>query len=151
MLHKNAKEKAERDKPKSSDLPPNSPNSPNCSEIAPQTQTQTQANKKNPPNPPRGVREVFEYWQERTGHSQARLGDKRRKAIAKALKLYTVEELKEAVDGCVKSRWHQGDNERGKKFDDIELIVRDEKHVDDFRRTAASAGKSSFRMLGDTE
>lgn len=45
---------------------------------------------------------------------------------------YTVEDLCRAVDGCHKSPFHQGENDRGAKFDSLELIMRDSSKVQKF-------------------
>ena len=79
------------------------------------------------------VSEVFDYWKTKTRHLQAQLGHKRRQAVLGRLKQgYTVLDLKSAIDGCAKSRFHQGENDRGQVFDDLSLICRDEAHVDQF-------------------
>lgn len=48
---------------------------------------------------------------------------------------YTVEQLKAAVDGCTRSPFHQGENDRGQVYDDLELICRADK-VDRFIQIA---------------
>lgn len=45
---------------------------------------------------------------------------------------FTVADLLNAVDGCHRSPFHQGENDRGKKYDTLELIVRDAGHVQSF-------------------
>jgi hypothetical protein len=45
---------------------------------------------------------------------------------------YTVDQLKAAVDGCGGSSFHQGDNERGHRYDDITLICRSGSKVEQF-------------------
>jgi hypothetical protein len=42
---------------------------------------------------------------------------------------FTVEDLKQAIDGCHKSPHHCGENPSGAKYQSLELIVRDRKHV----------------------
>lgn len=42
---------------------------------------------------------------------------------------FTVEDLKQAIDGYHVDPWHLGVNDRNKPFLDLELIVRDAKHV----------------------
>ena len=74
---------------------------------------------------------IYNYWRLNL-HPKARLGNKRRGVIQRALKLYDVEDLKLAVDGCMNSAFHMGKNDEGKTFDSIELILRDEKHIEDF-------------------
>lgn len=45
---------------------------------------------------------------------------------------WTVVELCRAIDGCHQSAYHCGQNERGQKYQSLELIVRDSKHVTSF-------------------
>lgn len=62
---------------------------------------------------------------------RARLDDKRRGLIRRALDLYTHEELVNAVKGYTYSPFHMGDNDKRKRWDDIELLLRDAKHIDE--------------------
>lgn len=82
------------------------------------------------PNGDVGV--VFAYWKEIHGHPKARLDDKRKRLLAHALKEYPPEDLKRAIDGCKLSPHHQGKNDKGTVYDDIELICRDSKHIEQF-------------------
>lgn len=80
-----------------------------------------------------GVREVFDYWRDKMIHPRAKLDSTRRSKIAARLRDgFTVDELKQAVDGCAESAWHMGDNPSSKKFDDIALICRDASKVESF-------------------
>jgi uncharacterized phage protein (TIGR02220 family) len=94
--------------------------------------------KKTPPSPSRktdanDVVAVFDYWREKTGHTNARLCDKRRRLIAARLREgYSVDDLRQAVDGNQASAFHQGQNEHGRVFDAIELIFRSAEKVDGF-------------------
>lgn len=81
--------------------------------------------------------DVFAYWKSTMDKKRAILDAKRRRAIDTRLRDgWTVAELKKAVDGCRLSSFHQGDNERGKKYNDIELICRDSSHVERFLEEA---------------
>lgn len=83
------------------------------------------------------VQEVFAFWVETLRFSSAgrtKLSAKRYKKIEAAIKDYGVETCKSAILGCSESDWHQGRNGRGKKYDDIELILRDARHIEDFAR-----------------
>lgn len=81
------------------------------------------------------VTEVFGFWKELMGHERAQLGEKRTRAIRKALRMgYSVEDLQLAILGCKVSPFHQGQNDRDTSYDDIELICRDEIHIDKFIR-----------------
>lgn len=77
---------------------------------------------------------VFAHWVFMLGKNPRRcvLGPVRRKAIDRALSLYDEETLLLAVEGCAASAWHAGDNDRDQPFNDIELILRDEKHIERF-------------------
>ena len=92
--------------------------------------------------PPSGeTAEVFAYWQQKMGHPQAKLDAKRSKAISGRLKDgYIVGELCEAIDGCLLSPHHMGQNETRTVYDDIELICRDGPRVDKFIKLARQGG-----------
>jgi len=78
---------------------------------------------------------VFWHWVWMLGKAPGRvvLGPSRRRVIERALDMgYGEDTLKLAVDGCAGSRWHAGENDRGTPFDDLELILRDERHIEAF-------------------
>lgn len=75
---------------------------------------------------------VFAHWVFMLGKRRAALGPGRRKVIEKMLALYDEETLLLAIEGCAASAWHAGENDRGHPFDDLELILRDEAHVERF-------------------
>ena len=69
------------------------------------------------------------------------LNDKRKRLIKGRIKEgYTVEQLKKAVDGCLCSPWHRGQNPNGVVYDDITLICRDATKVDQFVDMSARYG-----------
>lgn len=77
---------------------------------------------------------IFDHWKKIMNHPKAKLDDKRKKLIRAALKLgYSETELITAVDGCAKSPYHMAQDGRNTTvYDDIELILRDAKHIDQF-------------------
>ncbi|WP_321853874.1 DUF1376 domain-containing protein [Paraburkholderia tropica] len=86
---------------------------------------------------------VFGYWKRVTGHSKAQLGDKRIKVIRAALKWgYSPHDLCRAIQGCTLTPHNQGVNNRSQKYDDIELILRDEGHIDRFMANATTPPKA---------
>lgn len=89
---------------------------------------------------------IFDHWVFMLGKPPKRvaLGPARRKVIERALSLYDEETLLLAIEGCAASRWHAGDNDRRKPFDDIELILRDEPHIERF---AADGEALRLRVL----
>ena len=82
------------------------------------------------------VQRVFDYWLttcRNTGRGLTPvLTDKRNKLIAKAISWYGEDGCRLAIDGCAKSPWHMGDNPSGKRYDSIELILRDAEHIERF-------------------
>jgi hypothetical protein len=98
---------------------------PDSGNLKPETRKQPTANA--------AAVEVFAHWQTRMNHPGAKLDAKRSKQITAALKLgYTVEHLKAAIDGCAKSPFHMGNNDRHTVFDSIELIFRSADKIDTF-------------------
>lgn len=83
---------------------------------------------------------VFEHWRSVMGKGKrAALTAKRAGKIRGRLREgYTAPELCRAVDGCKRSPHHQGQNDGGTVYDDIELICRDQQHVDMFVRKAGN-------------
>lgn len=53
---------------------------------------------------------------------------------------FSVEDLIEAIDGCHRSEYHQGQNDQGKKYDSLELIVRDGSKVQQFIEINRTSG-----------
>ena len=74
---------------------------------------------------------LFELWKVEYNHPRAKLDPKRRKKIQAALKLkYTAAELARAIRGYKNSPHHMGKNDSDTVYDDIELFLRDAKHID---------------------
>lgn len=79
------------------------------------------------------VQEIFEHWQKVMNHPNANLDDKRKKLIAKPLKDgYTVEDLKAAITGCSYTGHNMGENDRGQRYDGLNVIFRDGDNIDRF-------------------
>lgn len=98
------------------------------------TQTQTHTQSKNKTLKADSLREVvagvFEHWIHVHGKARAKLDTKREQLIRGRLKEFGADALKASISGYKISPWHQGQNDRKKKFDDIELMMRDAKHVE---------------------
>lgn len=89
------------------------------------------------PKAPSDVETVFEFWRATSGHAKAKLDSKRERAVRDRLKDgYSVDDLKQAIVGCSKTPHNQGQNDRGERYDLLELICRDAAHVDRFMRNA---------------
>lgn len=84
--------------------------------------------------PQDAVQRVFDHWVFMLGKNPKRvaLGPARRKVIVKALQLYEIEVLEMAIEGLAASEYHAGDNDTGTVYQDIELVLRDEPHIERF-------------------
>lgn len=85
--------------------------------------------------PENEILEVYEHWIQvmRPGKKRVpALDEKRRLKVAAAISDYGVEDCKNAINGCARSEFHMGRNKQKKRYDDLELILRDQDHVERF-------------------
>ena len=80
------------------------------------------------------VTAVFQHWIDvcRSGGRQPVLDAKRTRVIEKAIISHGANMCFLAIDGNKLSDFHQGANGRGKKYDEITLILRDAEHIEQF-------------------
>lgn len=76
------------------------------------------------------IETIFDHWQATHDHPQAKLTDKRRQVIAKALKNYSAAFLCQSISGYLNSPHHMGENPQNTKYDSIELFLRDAEKID---------------------
>jgi hypothetical protein len=101
--------------------------------------------------PSNKLEEVFEFWRQTFGRPNSRLDLKRAGAITQRLREgYSVEQLEMAILGCRESEWHNGQNDRRKRYISIELICRDADHVDEFIELAERAAGSELNRIAST-
>lgn len=84
---------------------------------------------------------IFEHWKKAWNHPGAKLDAKRSRVIDAALQGYDEAELCRSIDGYKLSPHHCGQNDRRTRYDDIELLLRDAKHIEaglQFAQGAAS-------------
>lgn len=83
------------------------------------------------------AQEVFDHWRQRMNkRGTVKFDDTRkRKVIGRLRDGYTVTDLKRAIDGCASLPWNMGLDPKtnGKTHNDLELICRDSKHVEQYR------------------
>lgn len=96
------------------------------------------------------LQEIFQYWQATLNHPRAKLDNKRKYKINQALRAYSIEEIKLSIDGCKASAFHQGKNPENKVHDDIELILRDSKHIEQFMGFSKQPLATSSNALAKT-
>lgn len=118
---------------------PNNPN--NLSNPIPEIPSSTSS------TAPDEVAEVFDHWRQAHGHQRAQLDPKRRKVIREALARYSVADLCRAISGYRNSPHHMGENDRGTRYDDIELFLRDAKHIDAGLRFADDPPRTGLSKL----
>jgi len=69
------------------------------------------------------------------GHSKAVFDRKRKRLISNALKLgYRPEHLCEAISGCALTPHNIGHNDRGERYDGLQVILRDADQIERFMR-----------------
>jgi len=85
---------------------------------------------------------VFDHWRSVHGHQAARIDAKRASVINSALALYSADKLCESISGYRHSPHHMGENDRHTVYDDIEIFLRDAKHIDAGLRFNNAPGKA---------
>jgi hypothetical protein len=95
--------------------------------------------------PPGDVERVFDHWRDTWKKHKAKLDNKRLKAIKLALKSYPAEDLCRAISGYRNSPHHLGQNERKTPYDDVELFLRDSKHVEAGMQLAEKHGSGGIQ------
>lgn len=84
------------------------------------------------------IQTVFDYWvqQHHTRGPKPQLSSLRQRRIRQALLDYGETTVRDAIDGCLRSGWHMGDNPRRVRYNDIALILRDASHIEKFATLA---------------
>jgi hypothetical protein len=76
---------------------------------------------------------VFLAWQLATGKQRTKLDLKRKRLIAAALKLYELDDVCDAVRGWRHDAFYRGENDRGKAYTELSVLLRDADHIEYFR------------------
>ncbi len=77
--------------------------------------------------------QVFNHWKAIHNHPKSHIDPKRKRLIEARLKEgFTVDDLKQAIDGCKASPFHQGQNDRATIYDGLDLICREASKVEQF-------------------
>lgn len=81
---------------------------------------------------------VFAYWRRQTGRTENTkpTSDRLGKIRTRLREGYTVEDMKRAIDGCMASPHHRGENESGMAYTDLTLILRTGSKLEFFRDMA---------------
>lgn len=80
------------------------------------------------------AREVFDHWRQVHSRPRAVLDGKRERVVREAIARHGLEDCLRAIDGCAQSDFHMGRDAKtgGRLYNDLELILRDAKHVEQF-------------------
>ena len=90
---------------------------------------------------------IFGYWQKTMDKPRAKLDDKRRRSIRRALTCgYSPRDLCRAIQGCSLTPHNMGQNERGEKYVGLELILRNADQIDRFMANASAPPVSTVGM-----
>jgi hypothetical protein len=90
---------------------------------------------------------LFSIWQTEMNHPKAIFDEKRKRAVNGRLKDgFTIERLHRAILGNKSSDYHQAQHPKNQKhvYDDLELICRDAKHVEQFEKLYVAAYGSVY-------
>lgn len=83
------------------------------------------------------VAAIFAYWAQTFKRPEAKLDQDRRRWIQRALKGgYSAEALCEAITGCAKTPFNQGDNPQGVHHTGLHIIFKNAEQIERFRRHA---------------
>ena len=76
---------------------------------------------------------IFEHWKNVMQHPRSNLDRKRIALIHKALRLgYSIRQLCDAITGCSYTPHNIGQNDRGQRYDGLQIILRDADQIDRF-------------------
>lgn len=106
--------------------------------------------------PPDGIEKVWEHYVAVMEPRNMQLDSQTRTLIREALKVATVDELKDAVNGCKASEFHMGVNDRRKRYNAPSNIFKGKRgirttreQIDLFLDIAAKSGLSAQGMSAD--
>ena len=83
-----------------------------------------------------------------------RLTDKDRQLVKKQLKIFTLEDLLDAITQTHRTPWNMGDNPLAKKYLDLRLCIDDDhiqKRLEDFERYEAELERVADRSARESE
>ena len=93
------------------------------------------ASKMRPPVDEDPIFHIFQHWKTVMNHPDAKLDEKRKSIITRALKAgYSVGKLCDAITGCSYTPHNMGKNDRGQRYDGLHVILRDADQIDRFIR-----------------
>lgn len=104
---------------------------------------ETEAEKRREETP---AKAVFVYWQSVMSKQQSRFTVNRKNKINTRLKNYSEEQIKKAIDGCKRSKFHMGKNDQRTEYNGIEHICRNDEKVEYFMNIGNRASNDDADM-----
>lgn len=93
------------------------------------------------------VDRVFSAWQTATGKVASKLTPARRDLIRRRVREHSEDVVLAAIAGCAGSAFHRGENDRGREYLSLELILRNAEKIEAF----AEMGKGTAGAQAATE
>lgn len=94
---------------------------------------------------------VYNRWREVWGKGKGTEFTKKRKHVVRErLKRYPLSDLIDAIEGAHMSPHHLGQNDRGEVFDDLELHLRSDEHLEKHRDRKRRGGNQAPRLNGSS-
>ena len=94
---------------------------------------------------PDPVQQVFQHWQEVSGHQRSTLTKDRRAKIKARLRSYSARDLCSAIENACADPFMQGDNDRQTRYDFPETILKTDAKVDQW--LSKNAKKPQLRLV----
>ena len=88
---------------------------------------------------------VIDHYNEKT-RRDFDLNDDRREMLTDRLKKYTVEQLKEAIDGITSRPYNMGQNQENREYLSFELIFKSDSKVDEYRSDVVKKKRKSTKV-----
>jgi hypothetical protein len=106
----------------------------------------------HPPTPQGGAAQrVFDRWRELFGHPKAQLDAKRRRLVERAIKSHGEDTCVRSLEGYSRDPFTLGENDRHKRFDELELLLRDAQRIERGLELAKPAAAQSDAKRKDGE
>lgn len=86
-------------------------------------------------------RRIFAHWRSALGKAQAKpTAGRKRKVLARLRAGYSEAEILRAIDALSRSDFHLGHNDRGQRYDDLDLICRTDEKLEKWIALAGEQG-----------
>lgn len=94
--------------------------------------------------------EIYAYWLRATKRAPGACKfttERRRHVTARLRDGYSIEKIKRAIDACAASPFHQGDNDRNTRYDDLINICRNATRLEQLCESATGLGDAGQLVL----